>query len=78
MHQVEQASDGLCPNCGGAVDRRVKEDAGETIRFDAVAAFSCTVCGRKVVTSFGAIARRDPIVENFHDQRGDSLEGRRY
>lgn len=78
LSEVEQATRGLCPSCGGAVDRRIDEDVGSTLGFDAVPIFTCTVCGRLVVTSFGAIARRDPTVEAFHDRRGDSLEDHRY
>lgn len=76
--QVEQARRGVCPDCGGAVDPSVTERVHETIPFDAVARFDCTVCGRRVMTSFGGLAYRHPAVRAFHRRRGELLEERPY
>lgn len=76
--QVEQARQGICPDCGGAVEPSVVENTHDTISFDHLARFECTVCGRTVVTSFGALAAEESAVKAFHRRRGDSLESRPY
>ncbi|MEF8779198.1 MAG: helix-turn-helix domain-containing protein [Haloferacaceae archaeon] len=76
-YQVEQARNGICPDCGGTVRPRVSDDVDERIPFEAVAEYTCTVCGRRAVTSFGSIAYRHPDVQGFHERRGASLEDRR-
>lgn len=76
-YQVEQARAGICPACGGRVEPRVADDLHDSIAFDAVAAYDCTVCGRSAMTSFGAIAARQPAVESFHERRGEPLRDRR-
>lgn len=76
-YQVEQARNGICPECGGTVEPEVRTDLGEEIPFEAVAAYCCTVCGREAVTSFGSIAYRHPDVRGFHERREASLSDRR-
>ncbi|MFC4405193.1 ArsR/SmtB family transcription factor [Haloarchaeobius iranensis] len=75
---TEQAAQGLCGDCGGVVEPSVTEDVHESIRYDALAVFDCTVCGRRTMTSFGALASRHPDVEAFHRERGISLRERPY
>jgi ribosomal protein S27E len=76
--QVDQACRGLCPDCGGPVEPSVAEDLHESIAFDAVAAFDCPVCGRRVMTSFGGVAARDRRVRAFHRERDAALRDRPY
>jgi ribosomal protein S27E len=76
--QVERATRGLCPDCGGAVEPSVQTETGASTRFDVLARFRCTVCSRRVVTSVGAVAATDPVVERFHHDRGDPLADRPY
>lgn len=77
MSQVQQALLGICPDCGGAVDRYATDDLSDSIEFDAVGVFECTVCGRQAITSFGVIAYRHPTVRTFHSRRGEPLRDRR-
>jgi len=76
--QVRQATRGICPDCGGAVEPSIIEEVSESIEFEALAAFECTVCGRRTVTSFGGIAYQTPEVEQFHHRRGEPLRDRPY
>ena len=76
--QVDQARHGICPDCGGAVESAVATDVASEIEFDAAPTFTCSVCGRRAVTSVGALAARHPAVREFHDERGESLDDRRY
>jgi len=76
--QVRQATRGVCPDCGGAVEPSVMESEREAIEFEHLAAFDCRVCGRRAVTSFGGVASRTPEVEQFHRRRGASLRERPY
>lgn len=73
-YQIEQARNGICPECGGTVRPRVREEVDDRIPFEAVAEYACTVCGRRAVTSFGAVAYRHPDVQGFHERREASLE----
>jgi DNA-binding HxlR family transcriptional regulator len=75
---TEQAAQGLCGDCGGAVEPSVTDDVPGIIRYDALAVFDCTVCGRRTTTSFGALASRHPTVEAFHRRRDVSLRERPY
>ncbi|AUX10827.1 ArsR family transcriptional regulator [Halalkaliarchaeum desulfuricum] len=75
--QIEQAIDGICPECGGTVDPRVQTEIDDRIPFDAVAEYGCTVCGRRAVMSFGSIAYRHPDVQGFHRRREASFSDRR-
>ncbi|WP_440990424.1 DUF7351 domain-containing protein [Haloarchaeobius baliensis] len=75
---TELAAQGLCADCGGVVEPSVTEDVHESIRYDALAVFDCTVCGRRTMTSFGALANRHPAVERFHRERDASLRDRPY
>lgn len=76
--QVDQAVKGLCPACGGAVTPSISTEVHESIAFEAVAAFSCPVCGRTALTSVGTIAARDPRVEAFLEEREVSVWERPY
>ncbi|WP_458186099.1 DUF7351 domain-containing protein [Haladaptatus sp. NG-WS-4] len=75
--QVRQAQRGICPDCGGPVDGSVTDDLSETIEFDAAVVFECAICGRRAITSFGAVAARHPTVRAFHRRRGEPLRDRR-
>lgn len=77
QYQVEQALNGICPDCGGPTEGDVIEDVSETIAFEAIAAYRCSVCGRVAATSFGVIAYHEPIVSEFLRQRDATLENRR-
>lgn len=76
--QVDLASSGVCPTCGGGVDPVVVEDVAYTLAFDAVAAFECAVCTRRTTMTFGALATRHPAVEAFFQRRGGSIRDRRF
>jgi len=75
---VEQATRGLCPECGGTVEPDIDDDPHEAVAVEALAGFFCTVCGQPVVTSFGGVAMMDDTVQAFHDRRGAALEERHY
>ena len=77
MYQVRQARAGLCPDCGGPVEPGVSEELSDHIAFDVAATYDCLVCGRFVLTSFGAIASQHPTVRSFHRDRGEALRDRR-
>ena len=77
MHQVRQACAGLCPDCGGPVEPGVSDELSDRIAFDVAATYDCLVCGRFVLTSFGAIASHHPTVRSFHRDRGAALRDRR-
>lgn len=68
FQQVEQAYKGLCPTCGGPISHGITEDTRVELPFDVLPEMVCEVCHRRVVTSFAAIARRDPAVESFHER----------
>lgn len=76
--RIEMAQDGLCPDCGGAVTRRTDKPKHESVDVERFAVFDCTVCGRTVVTSFGALALRHPSVESFFDEHDCPLSERPY
>lgn len=76
--QVNRAVSGLCPDCGGALDTRVRDSEDDAVDVDCFAAFDCTVCGRNLVTSFGALALGHPDVEAFFEARGRPLSDRPY
>lgn len=76
-YQVQQAIDGICPECGGSVDPHITDDLDDVIQFDAVTVFHCIVCSREVMMSFGSIAYYDDAVQEFYRQREESLEDRR-
>lgn len=76
--QVDQATRGLCPTCGGAVEPAVVEDLGAAVDPDVAAAYDCTVCDRQVLTSFGALAAREEAVVEFLAERGRAPTDGRY
>jgi hypothetical protein len=67
--QIEQAADGFCPDCGGAVEPAITEREG-ALQVGVTAEFDCTVCDRRLVTSPGALALDVPTVETFLRRRG--------
>jgi len=75
---VDQAMDGICPDCGGAVDAGIDGDPPPDLQFAALPTFDCRVCGRTVYTSFGALATRNATVRSFHRDRGEDLADRPY
>jgi hypothetical protein len=76
--QVEQATRGLCPTCGGAVEPSVVADLGPTVDPEVAAAYDCTVCGRQVMTGFAALASRHQEVAAFLAERGRAPGEDRY
>jgi ribosomal protein S27E len=75
---IEQARRGICPECGGPVEPRITEPFSDQLDFEVLPAFDCAVCGRRAMTSFGGLAAQHPAVEEFHRERGTSLEDRPY
>lgn len=75
--QVEQAAAGFCPDCGGTVEAGVVEREGD-VSLGVAAEYDCTVCDRRLVTSLGALAYREPAVETFLRRRGSPLFDRPY
>lgn len=75
---VEQARQGICPNCGGPVEPAITEPTTDELDHEVLPAFDCTVCGRRAVTSFGGLAARHPTVEAFHRERGVSFDDTPY
>lgn len=78
FEQVEQAYAGICPTCGGPVDRGITEDTTEGLPFDVLPEMVCEVCGRRILTSFAAIARRDPAVDAFHERHFVDFRSKHY
>ena len=76
--QLSQARRGLCPDCGGWIDRTVTRETPPETPFAVLPQFACGVCGRDVITSFGALAVRDERVQSFHQRHGVALDERRY
>lgn len=76
--QVEQAYEDICPTCGGSISYGITKDTAEGLPFDVLPEMVCEVCGRRIVTSFAAIARRDPAVESFHERHHLSYENKHY
>lgn len=64
--EVEQAWQGLCPNCGGAVTWDLLTDPPEHLGFDVLPSFRCEICGMVRSTSFGALTYRIPEVRSFY------------
>jgi DNA-directed RNA polymerase subunit RPC12/RpoP len=75
--EADRALDGLCPRCGGPLDPSVDPDPSLE-RFDALPRLDCTVCGNRVVVSFGSVAARDPHLRAFLDRHGVDLRSRPY
>ncbi|ERG88108.1 MAG: hypothetical protein J07HX5_00251 [halophilic archaeon J07HX5] len=76
--QLSQARRGLCPDCGGWIDRTITTETPPETPFAVLPRFACGVCGRDVITSFGALAVRDERVQSFHRRHGVALDDRRY
>lgn len=76
--QVEQARAGICPSCGGSMDQSVTRQTPDGLPFDVLPELTCGVCGRRVVTSFAAVARGDPTVEAFRDRHDLDYRSRPY
>ena len=75
---IEQARRGICPECGGPTEPTITGPTSDALDFEVLPAFDCTVCGRTAMTSFGGLAALDPAVEEFHRERGASLQERPY
>lgn len=69
FQQVEQALDGLCPVCGGSISYGVTEATPDGLPFDVLPEMNCSVCGRRILTTFAGIARRDPSVKAYLERR---------
>ncbi|WP_266081915.1 DUF7351 domain-containing protein [Haladaptatus caseinilyticus] len=76
--QVEQASNGLCPECGGSVDPGVSTATRDTFDTKYQAVFDCVVCDRRIVTSVGSLAFQHEAIEQFFRDRNDALTERPY
>jgi hypothetical protein len=76
--QVRDATRGICPDCGGAVDAEILDETREESSLPVATRWECRVCTRRVVTSFGAIAAETPVVEAFHAERDTALDDRHY
>lgn len=76
--QVEQAYQGICPTCGGSISYGVTEDTADGLPFDVLPEMICEVCGRRIRTSFAAIARRDPAVTAFHERHFVDYRNKHY
>lgn len=71
--RVEQAREGVCPNCTAPVEPGLSEPIRDTLDVDVQAVFDCAVCDRRVVSSFGTLALWDDAVESFLDERDAPL-----
>ncbi|WP_436902402.1 DUF7351 domain-containing protein [Halovenus halobia] len=78
FEQVEQAYAGICPTCGGPVNHGITEDTADGLPFDVLPEIICDVCHRRVRTSFAAIARRDPAVNDFHERHFVDYRNKHY
>ncbi|WP_049979740.1 DUF7351 domain-containing protein [Halolamina rubra] len=75
---VSQATDGVCPSCGGRMNAALSEDAPESGTFDVVGRFECGVCGRSAVVGVTTVASQHPVVRTFHRRRGAPIDDRPY
>lgn len=73
-----QALHGICPKCGGPIERSIVPGDFEPVDPEAVARVACEVCGMESMLSLGAVAGRLPAVETFHAERGQHLADRPY
>jgi DNA-binding transcriptional ArsR family regulator len=69
--QAALATDGVCPDCAGSTEGAVTTEAGDSLGFEALARFECTVCRRSGVLSFGGVALQHPEVLAFHHRRDE-------
>jgi hypothetical protein len=76
--QVDHASAGVCPTCGGRVARGVDPDAVEGDDLVALAAYDCRVCGWSAHSTLGAVACRHPDVRACRRRHGDAPADRHY
>lgn len=76
--RAEQARNGLCPICNGAMEPGLSRPIRDTLDVDVQAVFDCTVCDRRVVSSFGALALWHESVESFLRERDEALLERPY
>jgi predicted RNA-binding Zn-ribbon protein involved in translation (DUF1610 family) len=76
--QVDHASAGVCPTCGGRVARSVEPDAPDAFDLGALAAYDCRVCGWSAHSSLGAVACRHPDVRACRRRHGDAPGDRYY
>lgn len=78
IRQVELALSDLCPTCGGPIESGVTERTPDDLPFDVLPRLRCERCGRRVVTSFAAVALEDPAVEAFLDHHVPDYDERFY
>lgn len=78
FQRVKQAVSGICPFCGGPITKGITEQTADHITLDVLPEMTCTVCDHHVLTTFEAIARRDPTVESFYDQHNLHLQSKHY
>lgn len=71
--QVEQAKRGVCPSCNGPMDSGLNRSPRDTYEIDIQAVFHCTVCQRRVVSSFGILALGSERLETFLRERDEPL-----
>lgn len=76
--RVDQAKNGLCPICSGPMEPGLSRPIRDTLDIDVQAVFDCTVCDRRVVSYFGALALWHEDVESFLREREPSLAERPY
>jgi hypothetical protein len=67
--QARLAADGVCPECAGPMDGRVRTDVPDALDHALVAEFECRVCRRRATTSFGGVALHHRAVLAFHHRR---------
>lgn len=76
--QVEQAKNGVCPVCNGPMEPGSSEATRDTLDIDVQAVFDCTICDRRVVSSFGMLALWHEDVRSFLRDHDESLLERPY
>lgn len=76
--QVEQAAEGLCPDCNGPMEPGLGDPSRDTLDVGVQAVFDCTVCDRRVVSSFGALALWDETVRPVLREHDESTLERPY
>lgn len=76
--QVEQATNGVCPNCSGPVEPGRSTPIRSTLDIDVQAVFDCSVCDHRVVSSFGTLALWHEEVQSFLRERDDQRVNQPY
>lgn len=71
--RVDQAKNGLCPICSGPMEPGLSKPIRDTLDIDVQAVFDCSVCDRRAVTSFGALALWHEDVQSLLREHDGSL-----